>query len=111
MRPTFAVSVQALLDLMANTLLPNETADKICTSPSKKLPRLLGKSEAQMCVRRFSAEGDVGNTRWMTGGHHVLEEADTHRRETLDFAQQRNQLHMYRVTINSSHSRFIVFAS
>ena len=70
-----------------------------------------------MCVRRFSAEGAVGSNRWMTGDHHALQEADTHRRETLDFvlsvqslktnkhSQQRDQPHIFRVPINSLRHR------
>ena len=53
----------------------------------------------------------------MTGGHHVLEEADTHRRETLDFVlsvqalettkirQPHNQPHMFRVPTNTLRHR------
>ena len=58
MRPTSALIVQAFWTSWP-TRFRQTRAYKICTWFLQTLPRLPGKSEAQMCV-------------WMAGGHHVL---------------------------------------
>ena len=65
---------------MANAFLPDESGQDLDVLLQTS-PRHPGNSEAQQCVRRFSAEGAVGDTRH----HHVLEKADTHRHVTHNF--------------------------